>query len=119
NYRFADAVALTEKALAMDPTDAKASADLGMHLLRTGDEPGARRALDGAFRADPFNTVTYNLLQMLDKLDQFAIVKDGVITFRMSKQEAPVLQEYAIPLTPAALKALAAKYQFTPSGPLF
>jgi tetratricopeptide (TPR) repeat protein len=119
NYRFADAVALTEKALAMDPTDAKASADLGMHLLRTGDEPGARRALDGAFRADPFNTVTYNLLQMLDKLDQFATVKDGDITFRMSTQEAPVLQEYAIPLTRAALKALAAKYQFTPSGPLF
>lgn len=119
NYRFPDAVALTRKALAMDPTNARASADLGMHLLRTGDEAGARRALDAAFRADPFNIVTFNLLQMLDKLDQFALVKDGDITFRMSKQEAPVLQEYALPLTRNALKALAAKYQFTPTGPLF
>ncbi|HWK10474.1 MAG TPA: tetratricopeptide repeat protein, partial [Vicinamibacterales bacterium] len=115
NYRFADAVALTEKALALDPTNARASADLGMHLLRTGDEAGARRALEAAFRADPYSIVTYNLLQMLDTVDQFAVVKDGDITFRMSKDEAPVLQEYAIPLTRTALKTLGAKYQFTPS----
>jgi cellulose synthase operon protein C len=119
NYRFADAVALTGKALALNPGDAKASADLGMHLLRTGNEPAARRALDAAFRADPYDRVTYNLLTMLDKLDQFATVKDGDITFRMSKEQAPVLQEYAIPLTRNALKALSAKYQFTPSGPIY
>jgi tetratricopeptide (TPR) repeat protein len=119
NYRFADAVALTQKALAMAPADPKASADLGMHLLRTGDEPAARRALEAAFRADPYSIVTFNLLQMLDKLDQFSVVKDGDITFRMSKEQAPVLQEYAIPLTRDALKALSAKYQFTPSGPIY
>jgi len=119
NYRFTDAVALTQKALAMNPGDPKASADLGMHLLRTGDEPAARRALDASFRADPFDNVTFNLLTMLDKLDKYAVVKDGDITFRMSKEQAPVLQEYAIPLTRTALKTLAAKYQFTPSGPIF
>jgi tetratricopeptide (TPR) repeat protein len=119
NYRVADAVALTQKALALDPRDPKASADLGMHLLRTGDEAGARRALEAAFRADPYSLVTFNLLKMLDKLDQFAVVKDGDIVFRMSKTEAPVLQEYAVPLTQQALKTLAARYQFTPTGPLY
>ena len=44
-----------EKALTLDPTDSRASGDLGMHLMRTGDEPGARRALDRAFRADPYD----------------------------------------------------------------
>ncbi len=51
NYRFDDAVALTRRALALDPDDAQALADLGMHLLRTGDEPGARHALDTVVQA--------------------------------------------------------------------
>ena len=42
HYRFDDAVTLTRKGLAIDPDDARAYAELGLHLLRTGDEPGAR-----------------------------------------------------------------------------
>ena len=41
------------------------------HLLRTGDEPAARAALEAAFKADPFNAVTKNLLDLLDTLDKF------------------------------------------------
>src|SRR6185312_193964 len=37
---------------------------------------------------------------------------------RMSKDEAPVLQEYALPLAHKALETLAAKYEFTPRGPI-
>ena len=62
HYRFDRSAALAEKALALDPAMPRAAADLGMHLLRTGDEPAARRALDRAFRADPYNAVTFNLL---------------------------------------------------------
>jgi tetratricopeptide (TPR) repeat protein len=118
HYRFDDAVALTQKALALDPTSAAASADLGMQLLRTGDETGARRALERAFRADPFNVVTYNLLQMLDKLDGFTTIRDGGLTFKMPADEAPVLKEYAVPLAHQALATLSEKYQFTPTGPI-
>ena len=46
HYRFDDAVALTRKGLAIDPDDARAYAELGLHLLRTGDEPAARAALE-------------------------------------------------------------------------
>ena len=42
NYRFDEAVTLTRQAIALDPNNADALTDLGTHLLRTGDEPGAR-----------------------------------------------------------------------------
>ena len=63
NYRFDDAVGLAREAVALDPTNARAHADLGMHLMRTGDEAQARQALDLSFRLDPFDVVTFNLLE--------------------------------------------------------
>ena len=117
-YRFDEAAALAEKALTLDPANSRAAGDLGMHLLRTGDEPGARRALDRSFRADPFDLVTFNLLKMLDTLDQFVTVKEGDIVLKMHRDEAPVLREYAMPLAQDALKTLSAKYAFTPTGPI-
>ena len=90
----------------------------GMHLLRTGDEPGARNALEASFKSDPYDVVTLNLLRMLDTLDAFVTVRDGDLIMRMSKDEAPVLQDYAIPLAHQALSTLSARYQFTPKGPI-
>jgi tetratricopeptide (TPR) repeat protein len=118
NYRFDDAVALTRRALALEPDDPQSLADLGLHLLRTGDEAGARTALEASFKRDPYNVVTYNLLAMLDKVDKFATVRDGDLIVRMDPDEAPVLREYAIPLAHKALADLSARYEFTPRGPI-
>jgi len=118
NYRFDEAVVLTRRAVAMQPKNARALGDLGMHLLRTGDEPGARTSLETAFKIDPFDTVTYNLLEMLDTVDKFVTVRDGDLVVRMSPDEAPVLGEYAIPLAHQALTTLAARYEFSPRGPI-
>jgi cellulose synthase operon protein C len=118
SYRFDEAVVLTRRALALDPNDARSLADLGMHLLRTGDEPGARHALDASFKIDPYDVVTFNLLKMMDTLNTFETVQDGDLIVRMSKPEAPVLREYVLPLAHQALETLAAKYEFTPRGPI-
>jgi cellulose synthase operon protein C len=77
NYRFDEAAELTRRAIAVDRENPRAWAELGMHLLRTGDEPGARRALEAAFKADPYDVVTYNLLSLLDTLDKFVVEKSG------------------------------------------
>ncbi|HEY2435436.1 MAG TPA: tetratricopeptide repeat protein [Vicinamibacterales bacterium] len=119
HYRFEEAVALAQKAVALDPSNSRAAADLGMHLLRTGDEAAARQTLERSFRADPFDVVTFNLLQMLDKLDKFAVERDGDMVFKMAPSEAPVLREYAVPLAKDAIATLSARYGFTPTGPIF
>jgi tetratricopeptide (TPR) repeat protein len=117
-YRFDEAVALTRRGLVLDPNNARTLAGLGLQLLRTGDEPGARIALESSFKIDPFDTVTKNLLDMLDKLDKFVTIRDGNLVFRMHADEAPVLQEYAVPLAHQAIDTLSAKYEFRPSGPI-
>ena len=118
NYRFDEAVVLTRRALALDANNPKALSDLGMHLLRTGDEAGARTALEKSFSIDPYNVVTLNQLRMLDSVDKFVTVRDGDLVLRMSKDEAPVMQEYALNLAHRALKDLSARYEFTPRGPI-
>ncbi|MBI3492072.1 MAG: tetratricopeptide repeat protein [Acidobacteria bacterium] len=117
-YRFEEAVALTRRALSLKANDPRALANLGMQLLRTGDEPGARTALEASFKLDPFDKPTFNLLTMMDGLDKFVTVHAGDIVMRLHKDEAPVLGEYAMALTHQALAALSARYEFTPKGPL-
>ena len=117
NYRFDEAVDLVRRGLAIDPADAQALGDLGADLLRTGDEPGARTALEASFKLDPFNVVTFNLLKMMDKLDMFVTVRDGDLVIRMQKDEAPILGDYAVALAHQALTTLSAKYEFVPKGP--
>ena len=55
---------------------------------------------------------------MMDGLDKFVTVRDGDLIVRMHKDEAPVLQEYAVPLAHQALTTMAGRYEFTPKGPI-
>jgi tetratricopeptide (TPR) repeat protein len=118
NYRFEEAVALTKQAVTLDPTSARAQADMGMHLMRTGDEAEARRALDRAFRSDPYDVVTYNLLALLDELEKFVVIQEGDIVLKLHPEEAAVMREYAMPLAQDALKTMTERYKFKPKGPI-
>lgn len=117
-YRFDEAVRFLREAVTLDPENSRAQASLGLHLLRTGDEAEARKALDAAFSKDSFDTVTYNLLSLMDTLDKFVTVEAKNLTIRMHEQEVAVLQPYLVPLAEEALAALSARYQFTPQGPI-
>jgi tetratricopeptide (TPR) repeat protein len=118
NYRFEEAVELTRRALQLDGSSTQAHADLGSHLLRVGDEPGARRALETAFKTDPYDVVTFNLLAMLDTVDKFETFRDGDLVVRLHPDEAGVMRDQVVPLARLALDTLSEKYQFKPTGPI-
>ena len=82
NYRFEEAVALSRKALGVDPGDVRTLAALGVQLLRTGDEGEARTVLEKAFAIDKFDQTTFNLLTMLDSLDKFETMTEGNIVVK-------------------------------------
>jgi tetratricopeptide (TPR) repeat protein len=117
-YRFDEAVDHVRRAIQMDRENWRAYADLGAHLMRTGDERGARRALETSFRQDPYDVLTYNLLEVLDTLDTFGTVTDRDITTRLAPEELGVMQEYAPALARQALDALSKTWEFTPKGPI-
>jgi tetratricopeptide (TPR) repeat protein len=118
NYRYEEAAALARRAVALEPQNPRILGDLGIHLLRTGDEPAARTALEASFKADAYSVVTFNLLQMMDTLDTFVTKKDGDIILKLHKDEAPLLEEYAVSLSKQALSTLSKRYGFTPQGPI-
>ena len=118
NYRFDEAVVLVRKGIELDQANARAYSDLGMHLLRTGDEPAARQALERAFKDDPFNVATYNSLSLLDTLSKFETVQEGDIIFRFHADEVAVMREQAMPLAQEALATLSKLYDFKPTGPI-
>ncbi len=118
NYRFEEAAELVRRAITIDRENTRAYADLGAHLMRTGDERGARRALETAFRVDPYDVVTYNLLGLLDTLDGFETIKDGDLVIRLHPDEAGVMREYVPALAREALAALSKRWNFTPTGPI-
>jgi cellulose synthase operon protein C len=118
NYRFEEAAELARRALTIDPSNWRAFAELGAHLMRTGDEPGARRALETAFRGDPFDVVTKNLLDLLDALDGFVTIREGTMVIRLHPDEAAVMGEYVPRLAREALATLSKRWNFTPSGPI-
>jgi tetratricopeptide (TPR) repeat protein len=117
-YRFDEAVTFLRRAVEIDPGNSRAQATLGLHLLRTGDEAEARKALETAFAADSFDAVTYNLLSLLDTLDGFTTDVEGMLTVRLHAQDAPVLRQYLVPLAVEALESLSKRYDFTPTGPI-
>jgi len=118
NYRFDEAVALSRKALELDPNDVRTLAALGVQLLRTGDEAEARTVLDKAFAIDKFDKTTFNLLTMLDSLDKFETITEGNIIVKLHPGELAVMREYVGPMAQQALEIFSKKYQFTPKGPI-
>src|SRR5207244_10096697 len=117
-YRYEDAATQARKAMSLSPNNPRILSDLGIHLLRTGDEAEARTLLERSFQLNGYNQVTYNLLQMMDTLDKFVTVRDGDLILKIDKDEAPVLQEPALALAHEALNNYIKRYNFTPKGPI-
>jgi tetratricopeptide (TPR) repeat protein len=118
-YRFDEAVVLVRRALTLEPRSPRSLSDLGVYLLRTGDEPAAREAIDRSLDLDPFDDILRkNLLSMLDTLNKYATVRDGDLILRLDKQDAPALQEAALSLAHQALETLSKRYRFQPKGPI-
>jgi len=118
NYRFEEAVALVRRGLEIDPNNTRSYAELGMHLLRTGEEPAARAALERSFEDDPFDVITFNLLSMLDSLDEFETFVEGDVILRLHPDEAPVIKDYVMSLIQQAIDELSNHYEFRPEGPI-
>ncbi len=116
--KYSEAVAQDRKAIQVDPELWPAYASLGMNLMRIGDLAGGRSALQKAFDKDPFNIWAYNTLDLLDQIDKFVGARSPHFTFLMAKEDRASLSAYAPKLAEEAYRNLAAKYGFTPEGPI-
>ena len=115
---FAQA-AVQEHSFLWKAANAKGSMYLvgSVHLLSRDFYP-LNPALETAFKIDPYDTVVFNLLQMLDTLDKYTTVEASPFIFKFPADQAAVLKTYAVPLAQAAYDEYKARYAFTPAGPI-
>src|SRR6266511_2992830 len=74
-HRYDEIVAMMREATKIDPADAKAWADLGLNLIRAGDEPAGLTALQRA-RQGPLQCARFQHAEPLRKGDRH-LLRDG------------------------------------------
>lgn len=119
-HRYDEIVLMMREAIKIDPDDAKAEAQLGLNLIRSGDDAGGVKALQSAFDKDGFNVRVYNTLNLYEKTipQQYVTVTEGQYTFRYHKEEKAILERYVPSMMRDAWKAMTSYYGFTPSQPV-
>ena len=115
---YETAAAFAREGIAADSTNWTAYASLGMNLLRMGQVDDAKKALDRAFAADPFDLWTKNTLDLLDTYKNYDIITTEHFQLMIETSESGVLGVYLGDLAELAYKTLSAKYGYTPTGPV-
>ncbi len=116
-FRYQEAHELCQRAVLADPDFEPAYAQLGLAAMRTGDEKEARRFLEKANQANPFDLFVVNLLTLLDHLDkQFETFETPHYVIRLDKGEAKLLRPYVEELLERSYKELAARYKVELEG---
>lgn len=119
-HRYVEANALEAKALAIEPKSWVALAAIGSNWLRLGDDQKGLDALREAWKRDPYNVRTYNLLNLFEDVipKEYVLVEGTPFRFRVTRREQPVLLHYVKPFVEREYAELTRRYGFKPEGPL-
>ncbi len=119
-HRYADAVALEEAALLVDPKDPVARAAYGANLLRLGRETEGLAALRESWKGDKYNVRTYNLLQLFEDVipKRYTMIEAPPFRLRVPTAERAVLEATVVPLLQQARVAFDALYETKLKGPI-
>jgi Flp pilus assembly protein TadD len=120
-HRYDEIVKLMREALTIDNDDASALAQLGLNLIRAGNEREGVAALSRAFSLDPYNVRVYNTLGLFDTLipKSYVSVTHGPFVIRYHKDDRAILERYVPALLEKAYEAMRVGYGFTPETPTF
>jgi len=115
---YREAADLARQAVALDPKSWRGHSVLGMNLLRLGEVEEGRQSLEKAFKGDPYDVWTKNTLDLLDTYKDYDLVRAGRFQFLVEKKESELLAPYLTELAEEAYAKLAARYSYTPRGPI-
>lgn len=95
-HRYDDTVPLLRRAVALDPDDSAVRAQLGIQLLRSGQEQEGRKQLSRAFRQDPFDLRVRNTLTLYErKVDkQYSLLNHGPFAIRVPNTYRAALSRF-------------------------
>jgi tetratricopeptide (TPR) repeat protein len=94
NYRYEDAIAYYRKALELNPKLWLARSELGINLMRMGQEEEPRQQLEMCYNNGYKNEATVNSLRLLDTYKNFVTFKTEAGILKLNKKEADLLRPY-------------------------
>jgi cellulose synthase operon protein C len=118
NRRYQDGIAYYRKAIELDPQDWSARSELGINLMRLGQEDEPRRQLQLCYDNGYRDAATVNTLRLLDSYKNFVTFQDGPLILKLQKKEADLLHPYFESVAKRAMATYEAKYKFKLPGPV-
>ena len=118
NRRYPDAVAYDRKAIEADPRDWQAHSDLGINLMRLGQEDEPKQQLELAYNNGQTDAATSNSIKLLESYKNFVTYRDDTTILRLNKNEADLLKPYFEEQLHKAIATYSKKYKMTLSGPV-
>ena len=91
--------------------------ELGLMLMRLGEEVEAKKLLDESFEIDPFNVRVSNMRKVLDVLSEYAILETKHFVIKFDRVQDEILARYAAKyLEEEVYPELTKLYGFEPEG---
>ena len=119
NRRYTDAIAYYRKAIAVEQDLWSAHSQLGVNLMRLGQDVEAYKELELAYNNGFTDHATSNSLKLLDSnRKNFVTVKDGAMILNFDKKQADALTPYYEQVMNDAMAAYSKKYQMTLPDPV-
>jgi len=118
NRRYEDGIAFYRKAIEADPRLWSAHSQLGINLMRMGQEDEPRKQLEMSYDNGFRNEETVNSLRLLDSYKNFITVKDDTTILKLQKKEADLLRPYFNAELKRIITTYDKKYKMKLPGPV-
>jgi len=118
NRRYPEGIAYYRKAIEVDPLNWPARSQLGINLMRMGEEDEPRKLLEDCFNNGQQDNATRNSLKLLDSYANYVTTRDDTTILRMNKTEDDLLRPYFEEQLHKAIATYTAKYKIKLTGPV-
>jgi predicted Zn-dependent protease len=94
NRRYEEGVQYYRKAIELDPQLYSARSQMGINLMRLGQDQEAYNELETCYKNGFQDVATRNSLKLLDSYKKFDTVQTGLIILKLDKREEELLRPY-------------------------
>ncbi|MEX0716623.1 MAG: tetratricopeptide repeat protein [Planctomycetaceae bacterium] len=109
-YRFVEGAARQRQALEFDERCLPARIQLAQDLLRLGRDAEGWELAETTHDADGYDVVTFNLLELRDRIAKFTTLRNDDFIVRMEAREAEVYGDRVLALLDRAKRTLCPRY---------
>jgi tetratricopeptide (TPR) repeat protein len=118
NRRYDEGIKAYRKAIELQPDLWSAKVELGVNLMRFGEEAEPRKLLEETFNAGYVSPPRNNALMLLDKYKNYETIKTPATVLRLEKKEAALLKPYFQSELNRAIATYEEKYKFHIDAPI-